>query len=77
MAAHSSFLLQRSLNGLAALSSNYWIYAFNDTRFQKTFKKVLDIFVLLVTFEVISHYPNTAAPNAIKKTFKGPQMKYS
>ena len=24
----------------------------------KNFKKILDIFVLLVTFEILSHYPN-------------------
>ena len=24
----------------------------------KKFKKILDIFVLLVTFEILSHYPN-------------------
>ena len=51
------FLLQLKLIWLAALSSNYWLYDFNDTRFQ-FFKIFLDIFVLLVTFELLSHYSN-------------------
>ena len=49
------------------LSFNYWLYDFNDTRFQKKIKKNLDIFVLLVTFENLSHYPNIDSSHYLKE----------
>ena len=57
MTAPSSFVLQPNLIWLAVSPSNYLLYDFNDTRFQKIKKKILDIFVLLVTFEILSQYP--------------------
>ena len=53
-----SFLPQPKIIWLAVLSFNYWSFDFNATRFRKKFFKVLDIFVLLVPFEILSHYLN-------------------
>ena len=53
----SSFLLQPNFIWLVVLSNNYRIYDFNDTR-SNFFLIFVIIFVLLVTFELISHYPN-------------------
>ena len=51
-----SFLLQSKLNSLVASFPNYWFHDFDATRFQN-FKKFLDIFVILVSFETLSYYP--------------------
>ena len=40
---------------------------FNDTRFQKVLKFFLDICVLLVTFEILSHYPKTDSSYWLKE----------
>ena len=49
-----SFLIQLKLVGLALLSSNCWSFDFNATIFQKKNfgLDILDIFVLLVLFEI-------------------------
>ena len=52
---------------LADLSSNYWLYDCNDTRLQKNFRKFLEIFVLLDTFEILSHYPNIDSSHWLKE----------
>ena len=69
MTGPTCFLLQLELIWLAVLSSNYWLYDFNDTRFQFFFFLLffLDIFVLLVTFELLSQFPNVL--HIIKKNF--------
>ena len=45
------------INLFSGFSPNYWFYDFDAT---KIFKKLkfLDIFVLLVAFGILSHYPN-------------------
>ena len=53
------FLLQLKLIWLGVLSFNYWLYDFNDTRFQFFFFIFFGYFVLLVTFDTLitSLYP--------------------
>ena len=62
----SSFLIQSKLIWLAVLSSNYWSFDNNETRFHKIFN-FLDFFVLLVLFEFLSHYINTDISNWQRK----------
>ena len=50
-----SFLLQSKLNSLVASFANYWFHDFDATRFQNF--KILDIFEILVSFEILSYYP--------------------
>ena len=57
MTGRPSFLLQPKILWIAVLSSNYWLYDFNVTRFQKKISELLDIFVLLVLFEILTRYP--------------------
>ena len=59
------FLKQTKLIWLAVLSSNYRLYDFND-KISKIFR-FLDIFILLVTFELLSHYPIIASANWLER----------
>ena len=58
-----SFLKQPTLIWSAVLSSNYWSFDSNATRFHKIFSKFLDIFVLLVLFEFLQQYINIDSSN--------------
>ena len=49
----SSLLMQPKLICLAVLSSSYWSFDSNATRLHKIFSKFLDVFVLLVLFEIL------------------------
>ena len=62
-----SFLLQPILTWLAVLSANFWSFDFNATIFQKKFSKFLDVFVLLVPFETLSHYLNIDSSHWLTK----------
>ena len=55
---HPSLLLQPKLIWMLVLSSNYFLYEFNATRFQNFKRNFLDVFVLLVPLEIISYYPD-------------------
>ena len=48
-----AFLLSQKIIWLAVLSSYYWLYDFNVTRFQKNCKQFV-YFLLLVPFENLS-----------------------
>ena len=61
-----SILMQPKLIWLAVLSSNYWSFDSNARRFHKIFK-ILDVFVLLVLFEILSHYIKIASSNWLRK----------
>ena len=76
MTGHPSFLLQPKLIWLAVLCSNYCFYDFND-KISKFFLRFWDIFVLLVTFELLSRYPKIDSSHWLKKTFSRLQMKFS
>ena len=56
------FLLQPKLICLVVLSSNYLLYDFNATRF-RNWKKILNILVLLVSLEILLHYPDIDVSN--------------
>ena len=64
------FLLQPKLTWLEVLSSNYWFYDINDKISKIFFFNFLDIFVLLVTFELLSQYPNIDRAHGLKKDFQ-------
>ena len=50
-----SFLLKPKSFWLAVLSANYLVYEFNATKFQI---KNLHIFLLLISLEILLHYPD-------------------
>ena len=70
-----SLLLQLKLISLAVLSSNYWLYDFNATIFQKNFK-VFHIFGLFVTCEIFHIILILIALIGLEKTFTGSQIKF-
>ena len=46
------------------LSANYWFYDFDATSFQYFLIYFLDnFFVIVVPFEILSHYPNIDSSN--------------
>ena len=57
MTGPPSFLMQLTIIWSAVLSSNYCLYGFNATRLQKKISKLLDTFVLMVLFEILTRYP--------------------
>ena len=61
------FLLQPKLIWSAVLFSNCWSFDFNATRFHKIFSKLLDVFVLLALFELLSLIINTDNSNWLIK----------
>ena len=60
-------MLQPKLINLALLSSNNWFNDFDATRFQKTVKIFLNIFVFLVPVKILSYYPNNDSSNWLRE----------
>ena len=65
-----SLLLQSKIFWLAVLSSNYLLYDFNATRFLNFEKNFLDIFLLLVPLEMLSHYLDIAISHWLEEDFQ-------
>ena len=59
----SLFSIATKITRFSVLSSKYWFYDFDVTRFQKSsmsqiFTEILDNFVFLIPVEILSNYPN-------------------